>query len=64
MIIFVSHRLQIDTDLSVQRLYKKNIVATFVICNFAPHNIVLMFFLFIAQLYFQEAEHALRHCLQ
>ena len=33
-----------------------------VICNFATHQIVVMFFLFIAQLYFQEAEHALRHC--
>ena len=42
---------------------QKNIGATFVICNFAPHNIVLMFFMYIAQLYFQEAEHALRHCL-
>ncbi len=42
---------------------KKNIVAKFVICNFAPHQIVVMFLMFIAQLHFQEAEHALRHCL-
>ncbi len=33
-----------------------------VICNFA-HQIVVMLLMFIAQLYFQEAEHALRHCL-
>ena len=27
------------------------------------HQIVLMFFMYIAQLYFQEAERALLHCL-
>ena len=42
-----------------QKKHSGNIV----ICNFA-HQIVLMFFMFIAQLYFQEAEHALRHCVQ
>ena len=42
-----------------QKKHSGNIV----ICNFATHQIVVMFLMFIAQLYFQEAEHALPHCL-
>ena len=41
-----------------QKKHSGNIV----ICNFAPHQIVVMFLMFIAQLHFQEAEHAMRHC--
>ena len=38
-------------------------MAKFVTCNFA-HQIDVKFFMYIDQLYFQEAENALRHYLQ